>query len=195
MLHKTKYVLLGVFVTALGLWGLAVTIPNSFSSGEVVSAAKMNQNFQALKDAVDALEAKVAALESANADLESKLAAVAAGDMALPSRDGALGYYQALNSGAPMAGDDYYNSSGGAINYAYDNTTYEYTITFAGLGRGGSGTSAGVALVSPMGVQIYNTTCKASPNDDGSDVIVTVFCYDLDTGDPTPSTFGLLYVR
>ena len=63
MLQKTKYTLFGIFLAALGLWGLAVTIPNSFSSGEVVSAAKMNQNFQALKAAVDQLESKVAALE------------------------------------------------------------------------------------------------------------------------------------
>ncbi|WP_456413420.1 hypothetical protein, partial [Oceanithermus profundus] len=83
MLYKTKYVLLGVFVTALGLWGLAVTIPNTFSSGEVVSAAKMNENFQALKTAVDTLEAKVAALED-------KLSAVGPGQKALASKDGAM---------------------------------------------------------------------------------------------------------
>ncbi|GEM90783.1 hypothetical protein [Oceanithermus desulfurans] len=60
MMQKTKYVLIGLFISALGLWGLAVTVPNSFSSGDVVSASKMNENFQALKSAVDALEAKVA---------------------------------------------------------------------------------------------------------------------------------------
>ncbi|WP_457632674.1 hypothetical protein [Oceanithermus desulfurans] len=72
MLQKTKYTLFGIFLAALGLWGLAVTIPNSFSSGEVVSASKMNQNFQALKAAVDQLESKVATLEANWAGLPTR---------------------------------------------------------------------------------------------------------------------------
>ncbi|GIW34284.1 hypothetical protein [Meiothermus sp.] len=43
---------------AAGLSALAVTIPNSFSAGQVISAAALNANFTALKTAVDALEAK-----------------------------------------------------------------------------------------------------------------------------------------
>ncbi|XOB98421.1 hypothetical protein ACMC9I_11070 [Deinococcota bacterium DY0809b] len=196
MTQKLKYALLGFLVAALGLWGRAVTIPNTFQSGDVASAAEMNQNFTALKNAVDTLEAKVAALETAKADLESKLAAVTAGSLALPSRDGALGYYQALTGGAPMAGADYFNSSGGAIDYAFDNTSYEYTITFEDLGRGTAASgSPGVALVSPMGAQVYKRACKATVNDSATNAIITVYCYDLDTGDPTPSTFSLLYVR
>ncbi|WP_287408143.1 hypothetical protein [Oceanithermus sp.] len=85
MLQKTKYTLFGIFLAALGLWGLAVTIPNSFSSGEVVSAAKMNENFQALKTAVDALEAK--------------LSEVQAGQKALPSGMGVLAYASVSNAG------------------------------------------------------------------------------------------------
>ncbi len=195
MTQKLKYALLGFLVAALGLWGLAVTIPNTFADGDVVSSSKMNQNFQALKNAVDTLEAKVAALETAKADLESKLAAVTAGSLALPSRDGALGYYQALNTGGPIGGAEYYNSSGGIIDPGYDPTTHEYTVTFAGLGRGGAAGSPGVTMVTAMGAQVYKTSCKASVNDSGSDAVVTVYCYELDTGDPTPSTFALLYVR
>jgi hypothetical protein len=155
----------------------------------------MNANFQALKDAVNALETKVATLEAAKTELESKLAAVSSGSYALPSRAGAVGYYQALNTGAPMGGDDYYNASGGAIDYARDDATWEYTITFRGLGRNGASESGGVALVTPMGAQVYDSACKASASDGGADVIVTVYCYDISTGNPTVSTFSLLYVR
>lgn len=51
-----KYFFLGAVIVATGLWGLAVTIPNSFSAGDVLSAAKLNANFAAVKAAVDALE-------------------------------------------------------------------------------------------------------------------------------------------
>ncbi len=49
-MRKTKYVFLGVFVAVLGLWGLVATIP--------VSAARMNQNFQAPRSAAGAWEAR-----------------------------------------------------------------------------------------------------------------------------------------
>ncbi|WP_299427505.1 hypothetical protein [uncultured Meiothermus sp.] len=54
-----KFFFLGVALVATGLWAMAVTIPNTFSAGEVLSAAKINANFAALKTAVDALEATV----------------------------------------------------------------------------------------------------------------------------------------
>ena len=44
----------------LGVYALAVSIPNIFAGGEVISAAKMNANFEALKTAVNALEANSA---------------------------------------------------------------------------------------------------------------------------------------
>ncbi len=54
-----KFFFLGVALVATGLWAMAVTIPNTFTSGEALSAAKLNANFAALKTAVDALEAAV----------------------------------------------------------------------------------------------------------------------------------------
>ncbi|WP_456413315.1 hypothetical protein [Oceanithermus profundus] len=99
MTQKLKYALLGFLVAALGLWGLAVTIPNTFSSGEVVSAAKMNENFQALKDAVDALEAKLAEQQAMWA--------------ALPTRQGFPRAYVAVDfDGAVL---ESFNTTGGAV--------------------------------------------------------------------------------
>jgi hypothetical protein len=40
----------------LGVYALAMSIPNGFTAGDVISAAKMNANFTAVKTAVDALE-------------------------------------------------------------------------------------------------------------------------------------------
>jgi hypothetical protein len=42
----------------LGVYGLAVTVPNLFAAGDVISAAKMNANFAALKAEVNALKSK-----------------------------------------------------------------------------------------------------------------------------------------
>jgi hypothetical protein len=52
-----KYFALGAAIVAAGLGAMAVTIPNTFSSGQVISAAGLNDNFTAVKTAVDALEA------------------------------------------------------------------------------------------------------------------------------------------
>lgn len=44
-----KFFVLGAALVASGLWAAAVTIPNTFSTGEVLSAAKINANFAAIK--------------------------------------------------------------------------------------------------------------------------------------------------
>ncbi|MCX7782194.1 MAG: hypothetical protein N2318_00945, partial [Meiothermus sp.] len=54
-----KYFAMGAAVVAAGLGAMAVTIPNSFSAGQVISAAALNANFAAIKAAVDALETAV----------------------------------------------------------------------------------------------------------------------------------------
>jgi hypothetical protein len=46
---KLKFFFLGSLIIAIGLWAGAVTIPNTFSAGEVISAAKVNANFAALE--------------------------------------------------------------------------------------------------------------------------------------------------
>ncbi|GEM_PF-4508035 len=48
-------------------------------------------------------------------------------------------------------------------------------------------------LVAALGAQVYKIFCKASVNDSGPDAAVAVYRYELITGDPTPSTFALLY--
>ena len=164
MLHKTKYVLLGVFVTALGLWGLAVTIPNTFSSGEVVSAAKMNQNFQALKDAVDALEAKVASLESQLGGLSTQ--------RAMPRATVAVrGDGSVLNS---------YSTTGGTISVVRDGPG-AYTLSFSDEDI--YYTSDLVALT-PIS---YARACSVNSVDNN----LLVDCFDL-TGNPADTWFTIV---
>jgi len=64
--NQVRYVLLVITVVALvGVSALALTVPNTFVSGEVISAAEMNQNFAAVNTAVSALESQLAALQAA----------------------------------------------------------------------------------------------------------------------------------
>ena len=79
----------------LGVYALAVSIPNAFTAGDVISAAKMNANFDAMKTAVDSLETKAAttdtktaALESAQRLVEGPVAKQAAVDAAISQRLG-----------------------------------------------------------------------------------------------------------
>ncbi|GEM90102.1 hypothetical protein [Oceanithermus desulfurans] len=167
MLQKTKYVLLGAFLSALGLWGLAVTIPNSFSSGEVVSASKMNENFQALKAAVDALEAK--------------LSEVQAGQKALTSAAGVLAYAR-QDQGALVQS---FNPAGN-VTLEFDASNKYATFTFSGLDL-----SDAAILVTPggLGLADQGLTCRVDHVlFDGSDSTVGVECVTVrdvtGTGDP-----------
>jgi len=167
VLQKTKYVLLGVFLSALGLWGLAVTIPNSFSSGEVVSASKMNQNFQALKTAVDALEAK--------------LSEVQAGQKALTSAAGVLAYARQDQGILRQS----FNPAGN-VALAFGAGNKSAIFTFSGLDL-----SDAAVLVTPgrLGYADQGLACRVEDVVfNGSDSTVTVECVTVrdvtGTGDP-----------
>ncbi len=58
---------LGISLTlgTLGMYALAVSIPNVFAPGDFITAEKMNANFTALKTATNTLETKTATLEAA----------------------------------------------------------------------------------------------------------------------------------
>jgi hypothetical protein len=92
---KLGYVLSGV-VTLTLVWGAALTIPNTFVPGEVISATEMNDNFAAVATAVSALEAQVAAQQEQLATLAALTA--------LPGRDGYFAYAW-INATSPA---DYY---------------------------------------------------------------------------------------
>jgi len=124
MLQKTKYIFLGIFIAALGLWGLAVTIPNSFSSGDVVSAAKMNENFQALKTAVDQLEGKVT-------DLETTMTALQAEQDGLPTRQGFPRAYASVDSDGTVFNQ--FSTTGATIS-VNRTSTGRYAINFGDEG-------------------------------------------------------------
>jgi len=64
--NQLRYILLAVTLIALvGVSALALNVPNTFVSGDVISAAEMNANFTAVEAAVTALEAQVAAAQAA----------------------------------------------------------------------------------------------------------------------------------
>ncbi len=54
--YRIRYILLAITALGLLVWGAALTIPNSFTDGDVISASEMNANFTAVKSAVDTLE-------------------------------------------------------------------------------------------------------------------------------------------
>src|SRR5688572_27783903 len=74
MKHSKLYTHLGIagalLVPALAV--AAVEIPNVFEGGDPVSASQMNENFQVMTDAIEALEARVEKFE--NAGLQAPIA-------------------------------------------------------------------------------------------------------------------------
>jgi hypothetical protein len=47
---RIAFVAVVVALLAFGVWGVALTLPNTFVAGEVISAAEVNANFEALAD-------------------------------------------------------------------------------------------------------------------------------------------------
>ncbi|MCA9840385.1 MAG: hypothetical protein KC422_25980 [Trueperaceae bacterium] len=64
MKFSWRYTFLLITIIALGIWASAVTIPNSFSAGEVISSSAVNENFSTLATAVTANETALSDLES-----------------------------------------------------------------------------------------------------------------------------------
>lgn len=182
-----KHFALGALIATIGLWATAVNIPNTFSGGTTVSASAMNANFAALKQAVDALEAKVSALGN---------------NLALASKEGKMGYAWIDNatadSSVPSASYAF-NSSGGAVTVVRSGSGI-YKVSFAGLGAGGS-TSGGTVQVSAYiapGKGIFIAPIPRSCNvvDWGSsaaNIDINVRCYDL-AGTLVDSRFTVLFV-
>ena len=171
MLQKTKYIFLGIFLAALGLWGLAVTIPNSFSSGDVVSASKMNQNFQALKAAVDQLEGKLT-------DLETTMTALQAEQDGLPTRQGFPRAYVHVHSDGTVL--DAFSTTGASISASHPSTG-KYDINF------GDETidNDPVSVVPELG----NRSCNAYPQLSGE---LRVECRLASTGAYAGSSFWVV---
>jgi hypothetical protein len=64
--NQLRYVLLAVTALALvGVSALALNVPHTFVSGEVIGSAAMNANFDAVETAVTSLEAQLASLAAA----------------------------------------------------------------------------------------------------------------------------------
>lgn len=109
-------------ITALGLlvWGAAVTIPNSFSDGDVISASEMNANFAAVKAAVDANESAVASLQTAQPG-----AAQVLGSTGSTSVDTTMGSVLSLDVTAPATGYAVVTAAGEvALAHTSGTTTY-----------------------------------------------------------------------
>ena len=56
-IHLKSFALgFSITLAVLGVYALAVNLPNVFAAGDVISAKKMNDNFAALKTSIDSLE-------------------------------------------------------------------------------------------------------------------------------------------
>ncbi len=175
-----KFFFLGVALVATGLWAMAVTIPNTFTSGEALSAAKLNANFAALKTAVDALEAAVPGKQnrvSGTCAAGQYIRSVNEDGTVVCGNPGAFGQVRADGS-----------LRGGALNVAaVTKGTGEYCITFTVqpsqgqleasqvtlAGDVGSGVlfprvnngQAGFTLSCPSGLQVVLTNAAGTKTD------------------------------
>jgi outer membrane murein-binding lipoprotein Lpp len=176
-IERVKYLVLGALLASLGLWVFAVTLPHTFSPGQEIKSAEMNENFQALKDAVDALEAKVDS--------------IAAGQKAAPTKAGVLAYALVYLDGGLGSK---FNPTGRDIRIDHP-ANGEYHVTFEGVNL-----SNAVVLVSGYEDPMYvGTTDNACYVREIRGETVKVLCYDLNdsaaAGTPEDTDFVVLALR
>jgi hypothetical protein len=143
----------------LGVYALAVSIPNPFTAGDVISAAKMNANFDAVKTAVDALEAKVVTLDSKTASLETF-------KNAAPTAKGSLRAFALVSADGTV--NNQFSSTGGTVTVAKTGVG-RYEVTIPGINFFFSTNPAIVSAVND------GRACKTS-SIGGNQLVV---CFDL----------------
>ena len=167
--QKIKYLVLGVLLASIGLWALAVTIPHSFSSGQVIKSAEMNANFQALKNAVDALEARLSAVQAAQ--------------KALPSKTGQLGYALVGRNGT-LNPDYAFMSNGNTPSVTKLPGNGQYQVTFPDFNLLGSHVQLTTYLQNAVD---RDNICSVFGWDTNN---VVVWCVDSDDGAGTLEDTG-----
>ncbi len=167
----------GSFVFLSAAVGYAVvTIPNTFTAGTSASADQVNENFAALKTAVDALEARLDGLGS---------------NPPMPSASGILGYATISTDGSTVSNS--FNSSGGAITSASPHTTGLYAITFAGLGNGTSQSGNIQVTITDITTAL---DCRALDQSitPFEDVEILIGCFDS-VGSSVDASTSVVYMR
>ncbi len=171
--QKLKYLVLGAVLASVGLWALAVTLPHTFSPGDEIKSAEMNANFQALKDAVDALETKLSAVEAAQ--------------KALPSKTGQLGYAWVKRDGT--LGVPFVFMSNGNTPTASKSATGVYEVTFPDFDLDGG----------HVQVSAYMQNAADRDNlcviDYWTQTKVVLRCTDAQTGNLEDTPFTLLVLK
>jgi hypothetical protein len=74
MKFSWRYTFLVATVLALGIWGVAVNVPNTFTAGDTISSAEVNANFDVLETAVTANETAITSINSSVTNLNESLA-------------------------------------------------------------------------------------------------------------------------
>jgi D-ribose pyranose/furanose isomerase RbsD len=153
----------------LGVYALAVTVPNVFAAGDVISAAKMNANFAAL-------EAEVNALKSKNLEFETF-------KNAAPTAKGTVRVSAAVSFSGTVLNQ--YSSAGGTITVTKAAVQAGlYSVVIPGIGFK---LKDDTVLVTP--VNSTNKVCSATELDNQDGIYVT--CNNLD-GTPANTNFDFV---
>ncbi len=147
----------------------AVTIPNTFSAGNVIKSSEVNDNFSTLATAVN---------KKADSPASGSYVATPAGRLA-------RAYVDCLSTSGTCKVSHSYNPGGSAITVAYSGTG-SYQASFPNFNVGAD---VGIPVVSSYGSS--PNRCKVSS---WSANAVGVHCYNA-SGSSTDSLFTILFVK
>jgi hypothetical protein len=151
----------------LGAYSLAVTVPNLFAAGDVISAAKMNANFAALEAEVNALKSKSLGFETFK--------------NAAPTAKGTVRVLAAVSfSGAIL---NQYSSTGGTITVTKSAVQAGiYSVVIPGIGFK---INEDTVLITAVNTTQIVCSVNELSNQDG----ISVTCNKLD-GTPANTNFN-----
>jgi hypothetical protein len=165
--------LLAGLVVPTTLFASTVVLPHTFVGGSTASASEVNENFQALADAVNDNDARIAALEAVHP---------------LPSAYGEVGYATTSDALGTLSGS--FNSAGGVVTVTDPGSGY--LVTFEDLS---CPLGEGAATVVPY-VSSTSLACRVERQEDNAfgNCELLVRCFDSE-GSVRDGAISVLYVR
>jgi hypothetical protein len=171
-----KYFFLGAFVVAAGFSVLAaVNLPHTFKAGDPIKSSEVNENFAALKQAVETLQGQVGSLSSQQSTLDGRVSGLEQFKQGLPTAKGFPRVYAFIKSDGTI--ERAWSSTGANLSVSHPSSGI-YIVKYSD--------NNGQIYGTPAFVTPYNSpaACDSVPFND----FIEVDCYGTGVVNDTKST-------
>lgn len=182
MVNKMKYFFMGVFLALAGYSVLAaVNLPHTFKAGDPIKSSEVNENFDALKQAVETLQSQVSSLSSQQSTVNNRVSSLEQFKQDLPKAKGYPRVYALIKSDATI--NNFWSSTGASLSVSHPSTGI-YIVKYSD--------NTGQIYGTPAFVTPYNNpvACDTVPFND----FIEVDCYGTGTVNDTKLTDSAFFL-